>query len=87
MATLAAAGVPMIQNDNTGCVVATQTLARAHQLGVFYRDAPGLAAALRSTHRMEQLRDSVWRQRDLFTYEAHADDFVAFLRDTVHHLR
>ncbi len=82
IATLAAAGVPAIQYDNTGCLVATQTLARAHDLGVFYKDASGLAAALRSTHRMQQLRDSVWHQRALFTYEAHVDELVTFLRQT-----
>ena len=51
---------------------------------MFYRDASGLAAALRATPRMKQLRDSVWRQRDLFTFEAHADDLITFLRDTAH---
>ncbi len=83
MATLAAAGVPMVQYDNGGSVVATQTLVRDRDLGVFYRDAAGLASALADVERMAELRDSAWRQRGLFTFEHHADELVGFLRETI----
>lgn len=83
MSTLAAAGLPMIQRDNRGATVATQTLARRHDLGVFYRDADDLAAQLRDRARMRQLRDSVWAHRHRFTFDAHADGLVAFLREAI----
>ncbi|MDP9365866.1 MAG: glycosyltransferase family 2 protein, partial [Chloroflexota bacterium] len=38
LATLAAAGLPPIQRDNAGAVVATQSLARDLDIGVCYRD-------------------------------------------------
>lgn len=38
MATLAAAGLPMLQGDNQGSIVATQSLARELDLGVFFSD-------------------------------------------------
>ena len=83
MGTLAAAGVPMIQRDNTGSVVATQTLARRLHIGLFYRDAADLARQLRDGSRMAELRDSVWRQREQFTFDAHVDGLVAFLRSAI----
>ncbi|MDP9417314.1 MAG: glycosyltransferase family 2 protein, partial [Actinomycetota bacterium] len=42
LTTLVAAGVPLIQRDNTGSVVATQSLVRSRGLGVFYRELPDL---------------------------------------------
>ena len=83
MATLAAAGVPMIQYDNSGSVVASQTLCRDRQLGVFYRSAPELAAALRDDAAMGLLRKSVWEQRPHFTFDAHVDRLVALFREVV----
>ncbi len=82
MGTLAAAGVPMVQRDNTGSVVATQTLARERELGVFWREPADLAAQLADRELMGRLRESVWRQRSLFTFDAHVDRLVAFLRAT-----
>ena len=83
MGTLAAAGVPMIQRDNSGSVVATQTLARRLDVGLFYRDAADLAAQLRDRARMAELRDNVWRQRALFTFDAHVDGLITFLREVI----
>jgi hypothetical protein len=83
LTTLLAAGVPVIQRDNAGAVVATQTLVRNRQLGVFYRDIAELANQLRDRELMGRLRDSVWRQRLDFTFDAHADDLVAFFRKVI----
>ena len=83
MGTLAAAGVPMIQYDNTGSVVASQTLCRDRDLGIFFRTADGLVQSLRDAERMAALRHSVWAQRAEFTFDAHVDGLVAFFRDVV----
>ena len=80
MGTLAAAGVPMLQRDNTGHVVATQTLARERELGVFWSEPADLIATLRDRDRMARLRKSVWSQRDHFTFDAHVDGLVSFFR-------
>jgi hypothetical protein len=81
MATLAVAGVPMIQRDNTGHVVASQTLSRERDLGVLYRDADHLVSQLRDRQRMAQLRESVWSQRAHFTFDHHVDGLVDFFRE------
>lgn len=83
IATLALAGLPMIQGDNTGAIVATQTLARERDLGICCTSMADLAAQLHDTARMEQLRASVWAQREQFTFDTHADELIAFFRQVI----
>lgn len=81
--TLMAAGVPMIQYDNPQAVVATQSLAREHGIGLFLTDSEQLAAELREEKAMAQLRDNVWRQRQQFSFDAHADRLIDFFRRVI----
>jgi hypothetical protein len=83
MATLAAAGLPMIQFDNAGSIVATQTIVREHDLGLFYRTIPDLGAQLRNRHRMDELGTNVWRERQRFTFDHHVDRLVSFFRQVM----
>jgi Glycosyl transferase family 2 len=83
IATLAAAGLPMIQKNNAGARVAIQTLGRERDLSVFYSSIPDLAHQLRDTTGLARIRDSVWRQRELFTFDAHVDELVAFFRRVI----
>lgn len=78
--TYAAAGLPMIQRDNSGHIVAAQTLVEQMGLGICYTSIENLGAQLRDQQRMEQLRASVWSQRDQFTFDAHADKLLNFFR-------
>ena len=87
IATLALAGLPMIQCDNAGSVVAIQSLARGLDLGVFFRTVPELGANLRDRARMDRVRASVWRQREAFAFDSHADRLIAFFREVVAHRR
>jgi glycosyltransferase involved in cell wall biosynthesis len=83
MATLAAAGLPMIQGDNTGSIVAIQTVGRELGVGLFHRDADELAATLRDPAAMATLRANVERHRGDFTFDTHADDLIAFFRRVI----
>jgi hypothetical protein len=83
IATLAAAGLPMIQKNNAGARVAIQTLGRERDLSVFYSSIPDLASQLRETDRIDRIRDSVWRQRAQFTFDAHVDKLIAFFRTVI----
>jgi glycosyltransferase involved in cell wall biosynthesis len=83
VATLAVAGLPMIQADNSDSIVATQTLARRMQLGPLFTSIDGLAAQLHDEPRMNELRESVWSQRQDFLFDTHADRLVAFLRGVI----
>ena len=83
IATLVAAGVPLLQYDNTGSIVATATLARNFDIGVFGTTAYELKAQLTDESRMHQLRDNVWSQRQHFTFDYYADELIAFFREVI----
>lgn len=85
--TLAAAGLPMIQRDNTGAIVATQMLARELDIGVFCAKLGELGGQLRNAPRMEALRANVWRHRDRFTFDHHASRLVEFFHEAIAHSR
>jgi hypothetical protein len=83
IATLVAAGLPLLQYDNAGALVATQTLARQHDIGLFFATLPELRQQLSDKSRLAEVQDNVWRQRHLFTFDHHADDLVAFFRQVI----
>lgn len=80
---LVAAGLPLLQGDNAGAIVATQNLARERELGLLFDDAAGLRAQLSDEARMAALRESVWRQREQFTFDSHADRLIDFFREVI----
>jgi len=43
--TLIAAGLPLLQYDNAGAIVATQNLVHQHGIGLFCKDMEGLGAS------------------------------------------
>jgi hypothetical protein len=83
LTTLAMAGVPVLQRDNRGHVVATQSIVRERDIGLFFNDMEELAAQLADRDRMHQLRENVWRQREEFTFDAHADRLLRFFRRVI----
>ena len=80
---LVAAGLPLLQRDNTGSIVATDALARSLDIGVSFRSMSELAERLRDKSRMEKVRANVWRARDRFTFDHHADRLIEFFRQTI----
>lgn len=80
MATLAVSGLPMLQRNNAGHVVATQTIVRDGGLGLFFDDMAGLGEQLRDRSAMAAMRARVWAAREHFTFDAHADDLIALFR-------
>ncbi|MDP9070973.1 MAG: glycosyltransferase [Actinomycetota bacterium] len=83
LATLVVAGVPLLQRDNPGAIVATQALAADRDLGLVFRELEDLGDQLRDRHAMERLRESVWGQREEFTFDFHADRLVELFRQVI----
>lgn len=83
MATLMAAALPLVQYDNSGHIVATQTLARTLDIGLFCTEMQQLGRQLRDAERMAEIRKNVWQQRSRFTFDDHADNLVAFFRQVM----
>ncbi|WP_371762994.1 glycosyltransferase [Massilia sp.] len=83
IATLAAAGLPLIQRENGAAAVAAQALARRLGVGVFYDDIDSLAAQLRDRPHMDALRAHMWAQREQFCFDTHVPALVAFFRQVI----
>jgi len=83
IATLAMAGVPTIQRDNGGAIVAAQSTVRALDIGLFHREIEELGAQLRARARMARLREQVWGQRMQFCFDRHAPALLAFFRAVI----
>jgi hypothetical protein len=80
MATLAVAGLPMLQRNNSEHIVATQTLVKKMDLGLFFDDLKDLGTLLRDKERMEELRKNVWANRHHFCFDNHVETLVNFFR-------
>ncbi len=83
IATLTAAGLPLLQRDNTGARVATQTLVRHLQIGLFFSEMAQLRTQLADAHLMTELRANVWRHRRHFAFDTYTDDLVMFFRQII----
>ncbi len=83
ISTLAAAGLPMIQRRNEGAIVATYALARRHGIGLEYDTIEELGALLRDRGHMDRVRANMWRERDRFCFDHHAQGLVAFFRSVI----
>jgi hypothetical protein len=83
VATLAAAGLPMIQFDNRGAIVAAQALARRLGIGVFFDNIAGLARQLHERDHMGALRERVWQVRDQFCFDLHAPGLVDYFERVI----
>jgi hypothetical protein len=78
--TLAAGGLPFIQFDNTGSIMAMHALADAFSIGVSYKTVAELGRKLYNKKLMARVRDNMWRERERFSFDYYADDLIAFFR-------
>ena len=83
IATLAMAGVPMIQRDNTGAIVAAQSLAERLGIGVFYGTIAELGEKLHDRAHMAALREQVWAHRLEFCFDTHVPTLERFFRKVI----
>ena len=83
LSTLAVAGLPMLQKANDGALVATQTLTRQLGVGIFFETMDQLAVQLRDREHLQTIRDRVWQQRHLFTFDHHVPELVDFFRQAI----
>jgi hypothetical protein len=83
MSTMAAAGLPLIQRDNSGCTVATEELTRSLGVGLFYQNFTQLRKQLEDRTAMERLRQRMWRKRHAFSFDHHADRLVEFFHQII----
>src|SRR5947209_1157124 len=83
MATLALAGIPMLQADNEAHIVATQSFVKRHGLGLLFKDMRELGELMRERALMLTLRKNVWGQRGLFMFDNHVTAIIEFFREVI----
>lgn len=83
MATLALAGIPMLQGDNEGHIVATQSFVKKHNLGLLFKDIKGLGQLMQDRELMIDLRENVWNKRSLFMFDNHINALIEFFRKVI----
>lgn len=83
ISTLMAAGLPLLQRDNSHSIVATQNLVKDLDIGFFFKSMFELRQQLGDQARLEQVRANVWRHRPRFTFDHHAPGLVNFFREVI----
>ena len=83
LSTLAAAGLPMLQKANDGALVATLNIVEQLGTGIFFDTMDELAAQLRDREQVQMIRERVWQQRHLFTFDHHVPELVSFFRQAI----
>ncbi|MHA4809955.1 glycosyltransferase family 2 protein [Flavitalea flava] len=83
LATYAVAGLPMLHLDNTGHLVATESLMAKLDIGVPFKNIRDLAVRLRDRQRMDTIRENVWNNRELFLFDTHAAELIRFFRQVI----
>lgn len=83
MSTLGAAGLPMIQRDNTGHICAAQSFTSKNGLGIFYQSFDDLAAQLSNAEQMSLMRQKIWGKREILSFNYHVDDVLSFFREVI----
>jgi hypothetical protein len=83
IATLAVAGLPMLQRDNSGAAVAAQSVVREHDIGLFFRSIGELGEQLHDRGELDRIRANVWLRRLEFSFDAHADRLVDHFRHVI----
>lgn len=83
ISTLAAAGLPMIQQDNSGHLVAMQHVANEYDMGVCFKEMNDLADRLKNRERMAVLRENARKSRMQFTFDCHVPRLMQFFKEVI----
>ncbi|NDV65746.1 glycosyltransferase family 2 protein [Bacteroides sp. 224] len=81
--TLAAAGIPMIQRDNSQHIVAMQNHVKKHGMGIFYKSYKDLANQLNDKESLKKIEANVRKHRLEFTFDYHVPDIIRFFREII----
>lgn len=83
MNTLAAAGLPMLQRNNQGHIVAMQSKVKDLNIGICFDDYKDLGSLLRDREQMHILRQNLLEHRNKFSFDYHVPDLIDFFRKVI----
>jgi glycosyltransferase involved in cell wall biosynthesis len=80
MGVFAAAGIPMIQQKNQGCIVASQNLIEERQIGILFTNMSDLVEKLNDKDKMNILTQNIMKQRFDFTFDKYVLDLIILFK-------
>lgn len=81
--TLAAAGLPMIQKDNSTHIVAMQEIVKKFDIGIFYKDINNIGDLLYNKNHMQYLADNLNSSRIQFTFDYYLSGLMDFFCEII----
>ncbi len=75
-----AAGLPLLQQDNSGSIVSVERVLRRDGTGIFYRSADDVADRLAEELRTRRGQAAALAVRERHTFDAHADRLISLFR-------
>lgn len=81
--TLAAAGLPMIQKDNTGNIVAMQRIVKENNMGIFFDCLEDLIPKLQDKELLFGLSKNVIQNRMSFTFDNYVPTLITFFKQVI----
>ena len=83
MSTLAAAGLPMIQYDNSGHIVSPQEYLKKIKGGIFYKNAKDLRTQLSDSQQMKVLSENILKNRFRFCFDEYVPELMDFFNQVI----
>ena len=83
ISTYASAGLPIIQIDNSGNIVAAEECLRKLDIGLFFSDFYDLSNKLKNTEKIETLRNNVLENRKKFCFDYYVPELISLFRKAI----
>lgn len=83
ISTYASAGLPIIQIDNSGNIVAAEEYLRKLDIGLFFSDFYDLSNKLKNTDAIEILRNNVLANRKKFCFDYYVPELISLFRKAI----
>jgi len=83
MSTYGMAGLPMLMYDNEGNRVATQEYLEKYNMALKFKSFLNISDCFKDKIQLETIRESVWKNRDIFSFDYHVPDLIRFFRKVI----
>ena len=83
LSTYMAAGLPIIQTDNSGNIVAMEECIHQLDVGVLFKDFQDLAAQLKNKKLMSALHTNALQHREKFCFDYYIPQLVSLFREAI----
>lgn len=81
--TYAAAGIPVLMQDNPNHIMATKKCIEDLDIGILFKDYQDLSDKLRDEHLMNRLQNKMMVQRELFSFDYYVPKLVQLFKEAI----